>query len=204
MTLLLVLLLLAAFAIAALVLIMIALMKAPRATLQVGMGVAVTLVLGWTLLLRAHHLGHVPRALEVWRVIYANEESWGFGPGGNEAGFIAYALPDDIATQIAREGIEYLTRMPTDGSGHDWRGRFSDWQPTPIRPSQRWTPSTESSRYEILQYVCAYGFCIDIDRRQLEDATTAVNSPGNYYAYGRIGVIVVAPGMRRVYFLYNG
>ncbi|MFY9480210.1 MAG: hypothetical protein WAQ08_21455 [Aquabacterium sp.] len=42
----------------------------------------------------------VPDALHVTSLSYSNEESWGFGPGGNEAGFRAYPLPDEVAASV--------------------------------------------------------------------------------------------------------
>ena len=184
--------------------LLFALIKAPRVTLITCGSLMLLVCVGWNVLLHAHRLGHVPRAFDVWRVVYAKEDAWGFGPGGNEAGFIAYALPRAIAQDVAEGGLDALKRMPIGGDPRNWRGRYHDWRPTPIESSPRWTRNANSGRFDVLQYVCAYGFCIDIDATQLQDATIAVNSPGNYYAYGRIGVIVVVPRTRRVYYFYNG
>jgi hypothetical protein len=38
----------------------------------------------------------------------------------------------------------------------------------------------------------------------VDEANELVNAPGSYYAYGRIGMILVAPARKRVYYLYNG
>src|SRR5690606_27139699 len=156
------------------------------------------------LMLRAHHLGHVPGAVGVTGVMYVSEESWGFGPGGNEAGFLTYALPESTAKQIGHEGLGWFDRLQDGHRSEGWRGRFGDWHRTPVAPGMHWQPNAASGRLEVLDYVCAYGFCIDIDQAQLRAAQQAVNSPGSYYAYGRIGLIVIALAPLRVNFLYNG
>lgn len=200
MTALLVLAMLPVLAIAAVV----AFVKAPRTMLALSVALVLAAVSGSRLMLRAHHLGHVPGALEVSRLLYVSEESWGFGPGGNEAGFLAYALPARTAAQIGDEGLAWFERLQDGRRGEGWRGRFGDWHRTPVEADRRWQPDPATGRLEVLRYVCAYGFCIDIDPKQLRAAEDAVNSPGSYYAHGRIGLIVVVPHKRRVYFLYNG
>lgn len=184
--------------------IVVAFVKAPRSMCVISTILVLSLVAAWKLMLHAHHLGHVPGALEVTRVLYVSEEAWGFGPGGNEAGFLAYPLPDDTARQVEAEGLAWFERLQSGHRSEGWRGRFGEWRRTPVQADRRWQRDPDSGRHEVLQYVCAYGFCIDIDRDQLRAAEHAVNSPGSYYAHGRIGLIVVVPHTRRVYFLYNG
>jgi len=184
--------------------VVVAFVKAPRTMLALSAALVLASVSAWRLTLRAHHLGHVPGALEVTRLLYVSEESWGFGPGGNEAGFLAYALPERTAVQIANEGLGWFDRLQDGHRSEGWRGRFGDWQRTPVEADTRWQPDPASARMEVLDYVCAYGFCIDIDHVQLRAAEDAINSPGSYYAHGRIGLVVIVPHARRVYFLYNG
>ena len=57
---------------------------------------------------------------------------------------------------------------------------------------------------DIYDYICAYGFCIEIDEAVRTQAMEIVNSKGNYYAYGRIGLIVVSPSKKLVLYMYNG
>ena len=62
--------------------------------------IALVIILPWAgcqLVVRSHRLSFVPEAMGVWRVLYAAEESWGFGPGGNETGIIVYAMPREVA-----------------------------------------------------------------------------------------------------------
>lgn len=44
-------------------------------------------VIGWQRMLRNHHLSFMPPEMNVSKIIYVEEKSWGFGPGGNETGF---------------------------------------------------------------------------------------------------------------------
>jgi len=184
--------------------VVVAFVKLPRTMLTLSVMLVLGMVGAWKLMLRAHHLGHVPGALGVTGLMYVSEESWGFGPGGNEAGFLTYALPESTAKQIGHEGLGWFDRLQDGHRSEGWRGRFGDWHRTPVAPGMHWQPNAASGRLEVLDYVCAYGFCIDIDQAQLRAAQQAVNSPGSYYAYGRIGLIVIALDTRRVYFLYNG
>lgn len=85
-----------------------------------------------------------------------------------------------------------------------WRGDYGDWKPTPITASAHWPAPTTPGPLKVYDYVCKYGFCIDIAPSVLEDAQAIINSPGSYYAYGRIGVMVVSPARQRVLYLYNG
>lgn len=186
--------------------IVVLFVRAPRTMGTLVAGVLLTVTVGCKLWERSHRLSHVPDALQVRQIVYANEEAWGFGPGGNEAGIVAYALPERVANTIQAAGLPYFANLPPNRNRaeRDWRGRFSDWKTTPVEPGPHWKPDPGSGRYDIYQYICAYGFCIDIDERIGQEAAAAVNEPGNFYAYGRIGMIVVAPRMRRVFFMYNG
>lgn len=183
--------------------LVVALARAPRATLGGLLAVAVIVSLAGARWLSGHRLGDLPDALQVRRILWAEEAAWGFGPGGNEAGFIAYALPPSTARAIATEGMAWFDRH-APAPGRDWRGRFSIWQPTPIAPDPRWPPDPADGRHRILDDVCRHGSCIDIDPGQRAAAEAALHLPASYYAIGRIGVVLVVPGTRRAYFFYNG
>jgi hypothetical protein len=47
-------------------------------------------------------------------------------------------------------------------------------------------------------------FCIEIDDAIVGQATDIINSEGNYFADGRIGLIVVSPTKNLVLYMYNG
>jgi hypothetical protein len=150
-------------------------------------------------------LSVVPEALQVNSIVYSKEESWGFGPGGNEAGIRTYPLKGEIANLISIQGIEFFNSMPANQkqANRDWRGRYGDWAETPIS-SISWKNKEETGSLDIYDYICAYGFCIDIDDAVVKEATQIMNSKGSYYAYGRIGLIVVSPSRKLVLYMYNG
>ncbi|MDR2081113.1 MAG: hypothetical protein LBP54_04420 [Campylobacteraceae bacterium] len=142
-------------------------------------------------------LSVIPDALHVNSVSYSKEESWGFGPGGNEAGIRVYPLPQHIADKISQQGIEFFNTLPPNQNqkSRGWRGKYSKWSQTPIKAD---------GKMDIYDYICRYGFCIEIDGSVVEQATEIVNSEGNYYAYGRVGLIVVSPSKKLVLYMYNG
>ena len=147
----------------------------------------------------------VPDALEVRSIAYRNEESWGFGPGGNEAGIRFYALPEDVSRQAATQGMPYFEKLPAnqDQRRRDWRGQYDGWRETPIRGDD-WKVDPATGLLNVIDYICAYGFCMDIPADRLAQANDIVNKPGSFYARGRIGMIVVSPKQRTVLYFYNG
>ena len=147
----------------------------------------------------------VPQALGVRTVSYQLEESWGFGPGGNEAGIRFYPLSEDIATAIGKGGVKYLDQLPpnADQERRRWRGHYEQWSETPIR-GEHWQINAATGLLNVTDYICAYGFCIDIPPERLKQANDIVSKPGSYYAHGRIGIIVVSPEQRLVLYFYNG
>jgi hypothetical protein len=158
-------------------------------------GVPVGLV-GWHQ--RSFALSVVPDALQVSSIAYAKEESWGFGPGGNEAGVRIYPLKDAVSRDILSKGMQFFLDMPAnaDQNKRGWRGHYSHWTVTPA--------FSESGRFDMIEYVCAYGFCIDVDPSIVADVNRILNTPGSYYARGRIGMLIVSPRDNKVIYLYNG
>jgi hypothetical protein len=149
-------------------------------------------------------LSVVPDALDVSAIAYSKEESWGFGPGGNEAGIRLYPLPEHVSKEIEARRIDFFNTMPpnTDQNERGWRGRYTNWEETPIKTEGYW--DSGNKRLDIYDYICAYGFCIDIEPEIVSQSNEIVNAPGNYYAYGRIGVIVVSPRHNLVLYFYKG
>lgn len=148
----------------------------------------------------------VPDALQVDRISYQLEETWGFGPGGNEAGFRVYPLPPAVAAAISQRGLAFFDEMPpnADQAGREWRGDYEQWQATPLPLDSRWGAAPGQRQLVLGDYICRYGFCIDIDAQLAAQASAALAEPGSYYAYGRIGLLLVSPRQQRVYYLFNG
>jgi hypothetical protein len=150
-------------------------------------------------------LSVVPDVLNVTSISYSEEEG-GFGPGGNEAGIRTYQMPEQISKEIESRGIEFFRNLPPNKhlKDRDWRGRYDDWRETPIKAEGHWKQSEKNKNLNIYDYVCAYSVCIDIKPEILAQASLIFNSKGSYYAYGRIGLIVVSPKNNLVLYLYTG
>lgn len=155
---------------------------------------------------RSFKLGVVPSALQVTSISYSEEKSWGFGPGGNEAGIRIFPLPDEVADDVCKRGIDFFNDLSSNSNTqYDQSGeRYEEWHSTPISAGNRWKSSGVAGELDVYDYICAYGFCITIDDAVERQATEIINSKGSYYAYGRSGLIVVSPSKKLVLFMYNG
>lgn len=149
---------------------------------------------------RSWRLSHVPDAMGVTKVIYAQERSWGWGPGGNGTGIITYKLPDEITTPR----LAYFQHLPDNADGRR-QGDYSDWQETPITQERRgWPGSAGGNRLKTEDFLCQYGFCLEVDPAVLKQVDNIINTPGGFYARGRSGLIIVSPAWRLVVYLYAG
>lgn len=154
---------------------------------------------------RAFHLSFVPDVLGVTSMSYVSEESAGFGPGANESGIRVYPLPES-ALPNTRSGLLFFEHMPQhyNDPGRGWRGSYSNWRETPVvAEAHRWE-RRGSEPLKAIDYLCYYGICADVDPAVLKQVDDMINSPGSYYAYGRIGMLIVSPAKRLVVYLYNG
>jgi hypothetical protein len=166
------------------------------------LALAIAPIFVFLMVLTSFKLSVVPDALHVNVMTYSQEESWGFGPGGNEAGIRTFQLPKQVANEIERRGIEFFNNMPPNRTRRDWRGIYGEWRQTPI--SNWWKTNEKTGLLDIYDYICAYGFCIDVAPTIVKEANEIINSEGSYYAYGRTGLIIVCPAKRLVLYLYNG
>lgn len=167
---------------------------------------------GCQLITWRHHLSFIPDTMGVWRVLYVSEDSWGFGPGGNETGIIVYEMPASVAESLQTEGRSYLqelTREAQRQEGYSWHGQYSQWLSTPVVLDSHW-PDAESeirrssTSVGIREYLFRYGFYVDLDKKVEQMVNKALFSPGGYYAYGRIGIIILIPETRRIVYAYAG
>lgn len=156
-----------------------------------------------------HHLSFIPDGMGVWRIVYAKEESWGFGPGGNESGVIVYSLPDSTAEEIQKTGIKYFSNLPKRvlNLGDHLRGIYENWHDTPLEAD--WV--TKRTNHESLErpyttgiasYLYQFGFTIDPDVEG--EINESIKKTGSFYARGRTGIIIVAPHMHKVFYVYSG
>lgn len=149
-------------------------------------------------------VGSIPSGLKIHEVLYNKEESWGFGPGGNEAGIRVFRLTPSVTTEITADGINFFQNLEVDRSQGRITRSFREWSETPVQPTKYWKSSKDTEKLDIYDYVCAYGFCIDIDPEMVELANQMVNESSNFYSFGRIGLIIVSPSKKTVMYLYNG
>ncbi|MEQ1944167.1 hypothetical protein ABMA32_17270 [Mesorhizobium sp. VNQ89] len=64
-----------------------------------------TPIIAWKVFEYRFRLWLIPEDLNVWWIGYARQESWGFGPGGNETGVIVYSLPQESIRQTFERGV---------------------------------------------------------------------------------------------------
>lgn len=152
-------------------------------------------------------LSFVPDGLGVSTILYSKEESWGYWwlplPGDNEFGVRIYALSESVAQQILKQGPAFFATMPsnTGRASREWRGVYRKWVPTPFVSPDDIKSQQRSFPLSYAEVDPEGGFTIDpAFRIQLR---RILRSPGSYYAFGRVGIIVVSPGERRVVFMYN-
>lgn len=188
-----------------------------RKILLTVVGVTICGFLAWKAFLYQNHLRFVPEDMGVLWVRYVAEESWGFGPGGNETGIIVYDMPDKVREVLIEQGISWLNALPPN-SWSGWQGRYRNWKSTPVPATEFWTnpedcPPENSDRYllnypngcpSISGYMGKYGFNISFDGEVEKLVNQAVFSIGAYYAYGRIGMLIVIPEQSRIVYVYNG
>ncbi|MEJ7806800.1 MAG: hypothetical protein WKG03_12885 [Telluria sp.] len=182
--------------------------RSPHRNLLVSLCIAVAaaLPIGWHVITQRFTMSMVPDALGVSSVSYSAEESWGFGPGGNETGVHLYPLSAQVSQQITEQGSAYFEAMPPndDQASRGWRGQDAHWQPTPIATTVTRPTEEKAVPFSLEAYHDAYGFSIAIDDAVSTQVNRILQTPGAYYAYGRIGIIVVSPGERLVVYMYNG
>ncbi|MFZ2724983.1 MAG: hypothetical protein WAX77_01895 [Methylococcaceae bacterium] len=149
-------------------------------------------------------LSVIPDSFDVDSISYSEEESWGFGPGGNEAGIRVYPFPEHIANEIAQRGIAFFNNLSLNNQTNKEWWQKRTWYQTPIVENEHWKIREQTKKLDIHDYICAYGFCININPTVVKDANEIINSKGSYYAYGRIGLIVVNPNKKLILYMYNG
>jgi len=148
------------------------------------------------------YLDIVPYGLNVSKVIYVSEESWGDGPGGNETGVIVYQLSDQVANEIQKVGVAIFSK--NTGGFSDFR----NWKQTPIytweEAISREEPELSHRLNKIAHYLNSYGFPISIDLQIESEIDNAITKAGSYYAYSRTGIIIVLPINKKVVYAYAG
>ncbi|WP_166416120.1 hypothetical protein [Cochlodiniinecator piscidefendens] len=174
-------------------------------------------VLAWKVAIYQHHLRFVPDEMNVWWVRYVAEERWGFGPGGNETGIIVFDMPEATFAALQNEGMDWLEALPVSDEP-SWQGQYQEWQSTPVSSSEPWADASrcgagDSDFYSITHhpicpsiasYMANFGFWISFDEEVENLANDALFSSGAFYAYDRVGMLIVIPAKQRLIYVYNG
>lgn len=158
-------------------------------------------------------LTHIPYGIPVDKISYVREESWGFGPGGNETGLIEYELPEYTTQEIVKNGLYYFTSLPqiARNAGDSSNGYYEHWQETPMPITDAWQgasmdgePLNKTTIPSIESFLDRYGFSIPLDAKVVARIDNAISTPGSYFAYGRTGILIVMPKYRKAVFAYAG
>ena len=144
----------------------------------------------------------VPKELQISTIIFANEESWGFGPGAAETGLIVYELPDNIATAIQKKGMSYFTKIEqqaNNGYGEcSWCGIYEPWSQTPIKERDTLQPK------KITDFLNNFDGSFSTDSEIDAELNDAISKSGSYFAHGRSSTLIIMPNIKKVAFVYAG
>lgn len=185
--------------------------KNPRLWLGIITVICISLFSWYKNYTNQFHLSFIPYGMNVSKILYVKEESWGLGPGGNETGIIEYELPDSVAKKIGQEGLSYFKNLPVKPRKNNFeKGYYGEWQSTPISPNSDWggarselIPNRASA--SINNYLARYGFEVPIDINVTANIDYAISKQGSYFAYtDGGGVLIVVPETHRVFFAYSG
>lgn len=121
---------------------------------------------------------------------------------------MVFQLPASTAQQLKDGGLGYLETMPKN-TQKGWHGKYTAWHPTPLLMNDGWgSTSYEGVKYwtspGIGDYLNKYGFPISLEKKWEDTVNRALVTPGNYYAYGRTGLIIIMPEELRVIYAYSG
>lgn len=145
-----------------------------------------TLYFGFKSWEKSRQLSYAPLDLRVSKILYKTEESWGWGPGGNETGIIVYELPEISADKILSDG------------------GYNHWSSTPLLLDGDGGGPNRTRDHEIGHYLNRYGFGIPLDPNVEQEINAALSNPGSYFSSGGVGFILIIPSSRIVVYAYNG
>lgn len=138
-------------------------------------------------------MARIPALLAATEITYSAETGGDIGPGANEGGLAAYALPDATLAALERQGLDFLATPELV------------WHPTPMGPAAEALTDAATGHPDIRQFIERY-VSVALDPAIERSLNEALATPGNYYAFPRAGisVVIVVPSMARAFFAYNG
>jgi hypothetical protein len=165
------------------------------------------LLQAWT---TKHRLRSIPPSWGVTTILYAEEEAWGIGPGGNESGLIVYQLPRKFSAQLTSIGPQFLatrTDAAQSTGGSKIRSSYNNWRETPIA-NEPWLCAIETcpepGKLSINNYLGRYGHGISLPMQLSDEINQLIATPGTFYAQNAVGVLLVSSKNGRAYFVYSG
>jgi hypothetical protein len=157
----------------------------------------------WGIAERIHAVRALPDGTGGWFVSFAENKTFGFGPGGNETGLNVVLLTAAGAARVKEGGVAWLQQQQG--------GRVAGpWSETPVPDTDTWRLREDHAMGRlpspsILALFYRYGFAIDVPDQHLTDIDHALNQPGSFYAFGPGGLLVlIVPETRRAYVAYAG
>lgn len=186
-------------------------MREVRAALGILILVGVLAALAFKVIEYRTRLTYLPEGFGAWRIVYAEERVYGFGPGGNDTGLVVYAMPEAMRESLARQGIGWLQALAASGDRGRHRG-FTAWHRTPTGPGPSWADPDRCTRGSaptgtcpgIAVFLNRYGFGLPIRASVERMANQALFAPGAYWSEGRGALVVVIPETSRIVIAYAG
>jgi hypothetical protein len=77
-------------------------------------------------------MSRIPDGLSIHGAQYQSEESWGFGPGGNETGFVIYRLDEDQAEALIAKTAALANTASIEAATGKSEAVYGEWRQTPI------------------------------------------------------------------------
>lgn len=148
---------------------------------------------------QSFYLNHIPQEMAVSKILYQKTESWGFGPGGNETGVVVFELPDNSAKTIQSAGKDYFDVISKeDTPRNEYIRKCGDWNESPLGEDS-------NSTWYLSSFHDQYGFGITVDQNIEDEINLAASRKGSYYTGCAGGaVLIIAPKIKKVFFIYAG
>jgi len=144
------------------------------------------------------YLNHIPQEMGVTKILYQKTDSWGFGPGGNETGVVVFELPENSAKTIESAGRDFFNVISKeDTPRNEYIRKCGDWQESHL--------SDTNTSWTLGSFLNQYGFGVTVDQDIENEINLAASTKGSY-STGCAGgaVIIVAPKIKKVFFVYAG
>lgn len=147
---------------------------------------------------KTYYLDYIPQEMGVSKILYQETDSWGFGPGGNETGVVVFELPENSAKTIENAGIDFFNVISReDTQRNKYIRECGEWQESPLGDT--------NSSWTLNSFLDRYGFGIAVDEGIEKEINLVASKKGSYFTGCSGGaVIIVAPKIKKVFFVYAG